>query len=197
MDWLAGCPAKWRCILQNGGRMIHSSSLDYLIIIPSGAWDWLSCKWHITHHLFSSYCTSLKLFIPLSIPNFSEVTPQPQRGGGGCTAGPVRHGRPPLLSLLHLLPLPHPSAAACHSPRVWFNTSLSVNKFLSQPIKEALERSGLLLILHSSSPSLSRPSFSYYLSHSAAATSPSLAPSPSSPSSSSVTAHRLAFLIPR
>lgn len=97
--------------------------------------------------------------------------------------------RPPPFSLPHLIPPyppTHPTAVACHchSPRVWFNTSLSVNKFLSQPIKEALERSGLLLILHSSS--LSLPSYSYYLSHSgAAAASPSRAPSPSSPSFSS------------
>lgn len=47
-----------------------------------------------------------------------------------------------------------------------------MNKFLSQPIKEALERSGLLLILHSSS--LSPPSFRYSLSYSAAALPPSL-----------------------
>lgn len=32
--------------------MIHSGSPDYLIIIPSGAWDRLSCHWHITHRLF-------------------------------------------------------------------------------------------------------------------------------------------------
>lgn len=60
-------------------------------------------------------------------------------------------------SVLAPLPnLPYPSTAACqsHSPCIWFNTNLSVNKFLSQPIKEALEKSGLLLIPHNSSFSL-------------------------------------------
>lgn len=60
-------------------------------------------------------------------------------------------------SVLAPLPnLPYPSTAACqsHSPCIWFNTNLSVNKFLSQPIKEALERFGLLLIPYNSSFSL-------------------------------------------
>lgn len=42
--------------------MIHRGSLEYLIIIPSGAWDRLSCRWCITHRLFSSY-------IPLLAPS--------------------------------------------------------------------------------------------------------------------------------
>lgn len=61
--------------------MIHSGSLDYLIIIPSGAWDRLSCHWHIIHRLFSSYIPCLLyLSVLLSVPRALEMTLCPERG---------------------------------------------------------------------------------------------------------------------
>lgn len=48
---------------------------------------------------------------------------------------------------------------------VWFNTSLSVNIFLSEPIREALEISSFLLILHSSLFVCFCFAFSHHLLH--------------------------------
>lgn len=94
--------------------MIHRGSLEYLIIIPSGAWDRLSCRWCITHRLFSSY---IPLLAPSLHPSIhleglgDDPLPCGGWGGvGGCNAGPVRHGRPLPFSLLHLPPTPPATA---------------------------------------------------------------------------------------
>lgn len=61
--------------------MIHSGSPDYLIIIPSGAWDRLSCHWHITHRLFSSYIPcSRHLSHPSIYPKSLGDDPPPWKG---------------------------------------------------------------------------------------------------------------------
>ena len=81
-DWLTGWLSGWVTVRFAEWRKHDSyGSPAYLIIIPSGAWDRLSCHWHITHRLFSSYVPcSLRLSILRSVPRALEMTLCPDVG---------------------------------------------------------------------------------------------------------------------